>query len=61
MAQHAAPGPASVVKMRPVRHLNRHLNQRDGRRRPVIPLVHVDDPDTFVTVHYTGRHRRQAR
>jgi hypothetical protein len=60
MAQHAAPGPASVVKMRSVRHLNRHVNQRDSRKRP-IPLVHIDDPDTFVTVQYTGRHRRPGR
>ena len=56
MAQHAAPGPASVIKMRPVRHQNRRAVYRGSWKRP--RLVHIDDPDTFVTVEYTGRHRQ---
>ena len=60
MAQHAAPGPARVIKMQPVRHQNRRAVYRGSRKRP-LPLVDIDDPDTFVTAPpYTGRHRYRA-
>lgn len=56
MAAHAAPGPASMIKMRRVRHQNRHSDDRGARGAPD-PFPDQDEPNTFVPSRYVGTHR----